>query len=413
MDEGLLREIATRHLVPLFSGAFLEPQALRSTSREDLVSFFDPISIAFKVSRSDDYRLVLTRRQYFATAEQAVVPEFQVVKAFAEIIANMAEVLESSMKSDLLSTFQRRVVARAVGQKGDERIILSGIDQLDRWGTRLYEGAPISASIGFSTNNQPEGSVDIKDIAHHDFGAVMGNGYDTLMEFDLQGRFVSHDALKLDNDLSSFCPLRQAAIAGWTTVDENRIALSLNRLGEILAFRKGQLLFARRSGRWHFLTHDPVISQMAIPQRDRGIRLAIYETCLDASFARTGACIGVIAAAHANEWQHLVAEDDQLQNEASVKTRAISKMIGGQNFKLLDRRLRQELSAIDGATVLSHKGEVLAVGAILRISKGSSGGGRMAAARALSELGLGIKVSQDGGISGYRERQDDPAFRVM
>ena len=152
---------------------------------------------------------------------------------------------------------------------------------------------------------------------------------------------------------------------------------------------------------------------MAFPQKDRRIRRAIYESCLDASFARTGACIGVIAGSHANEWQRLVAEEDQLQNESSVKTRAISKMIGGRKFDRLDRRLRQELSAIDGATVLSHTGEVLAVGAILRIKGGSTGGGRLAAARALSRLGLGIKVSQDGVISGYRGRHSDLVFRVM
>ena len=44
-----------------------------------------------------------------------------------------------------------------------------------------------------------------------------------------------------------------------------------------------------------------------------------------------------------------------------------------------DRRLRQELAAIDGATVLSFEGDVLAVGAIVKIPGGSAGGGRLAA----------------------------------
>jgi hypothetical protein len=72
-----------------------------------------------------------------------------------------------------------------------------------------------------------------------------------------------------------------------------------------------------------------------------------------------------------------------------------------------------ELVAIDGATVLSHRGELLAVGAILKIPGGSESGGRLAAAKAISAKGLGIKVSQDGGITGYRLGRSKPAFQVM
>jgi hypothetical protein len=88
-------------------------------------------------------------------------------------------------------------------------------------------------------------------------------------------------------------------------------------------------------------------------------------------------------------------------------------MVHGRKFHELDRRLRQELVAIDGATVLSHEGDLLAVGAILKIEGGSASGGRLAAAKTLSSLGVGIKVSQDGGITGYRLNQDAPAFQIM
>jgi hypothetical protein len=57
---------------------------------------------------------------------------------------------------------------------------------------------------------------------------------------------------------------------------------------------------------------------------------------------------------------------------------------------------------VDGATVIDHQGSLLAVGAIVQVPGGSTGGGRLAAAKALSRLGLGVKVSQDGGIRGYR-----------
>jgi len=413
MEEELLREIAAEFLVPLFSGAELADRAEESSSRDALVAYRDPNTIAFKVHRDDEYRHRLKRSQAFAKSSEVVVPEIDVIHAFVDVVSQMSEVLESDLKNDVLSTFQRRVVARAVAGKKSERTVLSGIDRLADWGSRLYEGAPIAAAIGFRNRPHPARSVRLSDFAGNDFGAVLGNGYDTLLEFSFRGRFVSHRQLSPNSGWPSFCPLRQAAIADWTTVSQRRVALTLNRLGEILVLRDQQLLFARRSGKWHFLTHDPVVSQMALPQRSREIRTSIYETCLDASFARTGACIGVISGEHAGDWRNLVDRADQLDQQASIKAQAISKMISGKAFHQLDRRLRQELAAIDGATVISHTGAVLAVGAILRIPGGSVGGGRLAAAKALSHRGLGIKVSQDGGIVGFRGGNADPVFRVM
>ncbi len=192
---------------------------------------------------------------------------------------------------------------------------------------------------------------------------------------------------------------------------EGKVALVLNRLGEILILKDGKLLFARRSGRWHFLTHEWISAQMGGPQ-NLELRQAVYESCLDASFARTGACIGLITSTHAARVKTLVPKaEDHLNPAVSVKAKAIAKMIKGEPFQRLDRRLRQELLAIDGATVLSNDGRILAVGAILRIDGGSTGGGRLAAARALAELGVGIKVSQDGGIQGFRK--DKECFVVM
>ena len=174
-----------------------------------------------------------------------------------------------------------------------------------------------------------------------------------------------------------------------------------------------QLRFTRRGGSWHFLTHTPVLTQMGRPA-STDVRQAIYETCLDASFARTGACIGVVTSGHAGSWKTVVTSpNDYLEKPVSTKAKTIAAMIGTKKFYELDRRLRQELVAIDGATVLDHEGGILAVGAILKIGGGSTGGGRLAAAKALSSLGLGIKVSQDGGIRGFHDKKDEPKFQLM
>ena len=56
----------------------------------------------------------------------------------------------------------------------------------------------------------------------------------------------------------------------------------------------------------------------------------------------------------------------------------------------------------DGAVVIDYDGKILAVGAIIKIEAGSSGGGRLAAAKTLSNYGISIKISNDGSIQGFK-----------
>jgi hypothetical protein len=186
-------------------------------------------------------------------------------------------------------------------------------------------------------------------------------------------------------------------VADWSTGD--RIGVVLNRNGEILIFKRKRLVFARRRGVWHHFTHDPIIRQMGrVGSED--LRQAVYEACLDVSFARTGGCIALAKSNRRGSLNDLVNPDDFLADGQSTKSRALKALVD-KPFHELDRRFRQELAAIDGAMVLDHKGTVLSVGAIVRVPGGSESGARRAAAKALSRLGVGIKISADGGIAGF------------
>jgi len=143
------------------------------------------------------------------------------------------------------------------------------------------------------------------------------------------------------------------------------------------------------------------------------VRRAVYETCIDASFGRRGGCFGIVSSSSVGQLGTLITNDDQLISSNTIKVLTLKRIIGDKLFQQLDRRIRQELVSIDGATVISHEGNILAIGAIVRISGGSSGGGRLAAAKALSRLGLGIKISQDGRIMGFRPKRSNPVFQLM
>jgi hypothetical protein len=132
---------------------------------------------------------------------------------------------------------------------------------------------------------------------------------------------------------------------------------------------------------------------------------SIAESCLDVSFARTGGCLAVLAATKQGKIRRFLADKDLISNRQQVRTKLLS-CVTNDPFHRLDRRLRQELLSMDGATILAHTGHILTAGSIVRVPSGSSGRGRKAAAIQLSRLGLAVKISADGPITGFRNKKE-------
>ncbi len=417
MEREKFREIVEGHLVPLFSGATLEQQFGASNSSRAAVRWRDIQSIEIKPRKQDDYCLVLRRNQPFPKTTSPFVTEFRVNQAFVKALEEIESAVGKPYEPDILSTFERRVVTKSLCDSPlAEATLLAAIDHLDSLANRLYEGQPISAAMGFEDAMQPNG-VLLSNLWNEDYCIVPTNGFDTMLVVNLSGHVVRYESLNVPIDPPNYAPHRLSPIAAWTRAQQGRIALVLNRMGEILVIRDAQLVFARRNGRWYFMTHEPVITQMKGCQ-DQEVRRAIYASCLDASFARTGACVGIVSSGNMSRLKNIVPKDaDHVGNQQSEKASFLRTVIGNGPIHNLDRRLRLELLSIDGATVVDYKGNIMAVGAILNIPGGSSGGGRLAAAIALSEYGTGIKVSQDGGIRGYyrcaNQAEATPAFLVM
>lgn len=229
---------------------------------------------------------------------------------------------------------------------------------------------------------------------------MISNGFDTLLVVTAEGRVAGAGQLTVNQLGLAYVPYRLSAIANWS--EGGRVALVLNRLGEQMIFRNKKLVFAKRRGEWQFYAHEMYIRQLQPPQ-NRALREAIYQSCLDISFARTGGCIIVIRSGSIDDVGEIVSEQDLLEGQSpSAKSKTIRAMVR-EKFQNLDRRLRQELLALDGAMVLDHTGKIVAAGAIISVPAGSEGGGRTAAAKKGSTLGLGVKISEDGGISAFRD----------
>ncbi len=402
MEQDQLRRIAEEYLVPLFSGAWLAG-AVASTPQDQRVARLDSRSLAFKVDGSDTYRLILRRGEKFG------LPARQIVKSFVDVLKEIEPALSAVYEPDVLRTLQRKVLARAIAGGDMHDSILSGIDWLETRADRPYEGQSVTAALGFDPQAEGAG-LTLEELCSLGFSAVLSNGVDTMVRVDPRGYVTGHESLETPGVLPSFAPYFQAALAAWAV--DGRVALALTQMGELLIFKDSQLLLAKRSGRWHFLTHRPIVTRMPVPN-PIAIRRAVYESCLDASFANRGACIGVVMKNCEGQWEEVVMREDRLCNRDSLKAKALDLLIAGRPFPELDRRFRMELLSIDGALVIDHQGRVLAAGAIIKIPGGSTGGGRLAAARVLASLGLGIKVSQDGSIDCFHRDEAEPVFSLM
>jgi hypothetical protein len=279
MDQDDFRQVVGDNLVPMLQ-ATLEPGAVPSTNREALASYADPSHLHVKPERDAGYRLVLTRSQPFTPWERTLAGQF--IDELAAVVALAA----AEYQPDLLRAIPRRVVAKHL--EGGAALV-EILERLERWSSETYEGHRIVASVGLDV--VPAGSgIALGDLWDEPFGPVLTNGFDTLLVAGSDSEIKGLRKLATGNE-SRTAPDRMGEIACWTS--GNRIAVVLNQRGEILVFQGESLRFVRRAGDWHHYVHETNIRRMS-PPLHRELREAIYESCLDVSFARSGACIGVV-----------------------------------------------------------------------------------------------------------------------
>ncbi len=307
MEQEQLRHLAEAHLCSLFPGSRLTGP-IPSTPQESRVALRDPRSLAFKVDATDPYRLVLRRGEKFGPTAQ------RIVRAFVDVLRDIEPALSTAYAPDVLRTIQKKVIARAINAGHAPNPFVSVIDWVEGWADRSYEGQAVTGALGFDPR-ATGGSLTLDELSSLEFSAVLSNGVDTMVWVDANGHVVGHECLDAPVSPPPFAPYFHAAFAAWAV--EDRVALALTRRGEILVFKEGQLLFAKRSGRWHFLTHRPFVTRMPVPN-SIAVRQAVYESCLDASFASGGACIGVVTRDRTAQYEAVVMQADRL----SARTRS-------------------------------------------------------------------------------------------
>lgn len=337
---------------------------------------------------------------------------------------------------------------------------------LQRWSEKTYEGHNVCYGFLINTNAPkekiPEGINkssfgNFIDFIGEEYSAVFTDGITSIVEVNGDCEFIKyhstlHDRKLLPENLENVkLPIRFADIVYENVVD-GKIGLFLLTNGDIIFAQKQAISFVRRGGRWLNFSqkafYDTISSYVDTKKISKEIIQAIYCSCLDISFAHSGGLIAVIDESN-KDWVNdlkktnpivtkldTLSADDFINVYSSLNAvylkekRKIDKKILKETIKKnllkdlnkrltkkryllqilkdniyfpkIDRKLRADLSGLDGAIILNTFGNVIACGAIIANKAGSSGGGRGSAARTLSKYGgFAIKISTDGYIEAF------------
>ena len=276
-------------------------------------------------------------------------------------------------------------------------------------------------------------NIYFTDFVSSPFSAVLTNGAESFIEVDSDGyiiRYLQLNTEKIENGLAPYDYTRILEYAG-----DDTIAVILTTRGELLIFHNNELKYTKRGGRWNPYSHESII-QLIHERSENDNRLfakAVYLTALDVSFASTGGIISFLdenkvenALKYINihdivnekyfvlkrdqmmtdgdpEYEEIksISFDEFLRRKENGKSCVLNRMIDGRKFFKLYRKLRAELVGIDGATVIDYNGDIVAIGAIVKIEAGSVGGGRLAAAKTLSHYGIAIEISSDSSVRAF------------
>lgn len=395
-------------------------------------------------------------------------------------LMDLAPDLHSFVRSSHMDRIVPRVVARALLEEIDDDAV--GENRLtDTLETALafvkgcaqstYEGTRLQLTV--SVNGRPAAPgrrlARLDDYADRDarpWAVLLGSSADTVLRVSGDGYVGGLEAAaprpewRPENgrdESPTAMPVPLSSPAAAAQADPGVAVVTCLQGGSLLVTCGGTLLFSFRAGAWTFHSQDLFAVQWSGVNQKHGVKRAVLESLVDASFAGHGACVAVIrdGALHRRQDQSLEDFERRVTDErhscwdrlrkilpapttdpASGERRSVlwgslaafldegvdedirARLFKRPNaeivyFQELSRAQRLELLTVDGATlVCGFTGEVLGVGVIVQdIAAVTGGGGRSAAAQTLAQHGTCFKVSQDGPITMWRKETRERAGR--
>lgn len=328
----------------------------------------------------------------------------------------------------------------------DAETLAKFFDLLEKWSVKTYEGKHVT--MGFLVNPSSQSEVilpfnELLDYLNDDSSAVLSDCIHSVLEVDKKCNLIGYHSITEDLialpacTLNSNVPIRfiqsvQKFLPQKNNEDgSDKVGVFLLSNGDILLIKNGTTRFVKRNLQWLNLSESAFINSLqtfekSVPMDPASeaehvqILKSVYASVLDVSFSHTGGIIAIVESDCIEElmqkkilspFDNLQISDEEADRLASkfghkkppkekiIRRKLLKKLITKHSFFNLDRKLRCELIALDGACIIDdHSGTVYSFGAIIQNDSGSATGGRSSAAKKLSKYGAAIKVSTDGYI---------------
>ncbi len=430
-------DLVDNMIIPLFTGSYVAGE-IESSPRDLEVALGKCNSILLKPSKTDEYRVIIKRGQAFKVSEVNLIKI--ILKEIDEI--SKFEIHDETYYRKLCNLAIEKALIESITETSSSTV-LGIIHVLEKWANRTYEGQTVDLGVlvNLSATSDDAYKVYYNDVLSKDFSALFTDGINSFIEFDSKGVMLGYVCAKQTKNAATISPYKFEKAA--RICNDKKVGIILTQKGDILIFYEHQLVFAKRNGNWCVYSHDEIIRllQNNVSYAAKQIRKSIYTTALDCSFAYNGACIvyinkdntlealnhidpgDIISESHfimkkgleleeAGKLYNLgnaqniiekfsVGYDEFLSINKCVKSMTLRKIVAGKKLFELDRKFIEEMTSVDGATIVDYDGTIIAVGAIVKIGAGSQGGGRLAATQTMAKYGVAIKVSQDGIMAGY------------
>ncbi len=347
-------------------------------------AIFDPKQM---LERGELFRGAIEDRYVSALLDAGTDPS----QARADLIATAIEVLRVAA----LSSYENRSISSGV-------LLLEGEED-----PRRPENRP--SGIEYKYSQALTGIKSFYRLCDGLRTLFLANRSGVVLDIVEVERYVKDAPLEIP------CSIQYQAHARATLGNRN-IAIVLSPTHEIKIFAEGRQVFTFRNAKWHLLDIEAKYELWAAAVGNRPLAERLFQTALDLADFREGALFVVLRDA-ANSLPHLVAPGDQLDairpSGGEVPNRGqLMYMLRGRSATDLDPAVLEALARTDGATVMDGSGRLLAVGAILLHSEPPEPhsylaveGARTTAAMAAGRYGAVLKVSEDGLITFYDQRE--------
>lgn len=452
MEKNVFLNYVESIILPLFTGSTITGE-VESNARDNEVALGSGGTVLIKPNKNDEYRLVLKRNLSFRANEVALLKSI-----IAELgsVSNLGLLLpDQSYLKRLNMTAIEKAICESITENASNTL-LNIVTMLESYSSRTYEGKRIDFGIIINETIESENKIErlhYQNMFNYDFFAVLSNGMQSCVEFDKDGFYIGHMSLERMRFKPTICSYDYISFARYC--DANRIGVVLDTNGDILIFKNRSLIYSKKRGVWNSYCHDEIIALLSnrTSASIKEIRKSIYFTSLDVSFAGTGGCIAylnkgeveqalthididdILTEKHFELKKNQLAEttkkrsknansidyanityEEFVEKYEKTKTSCLKQTIAGRKFHELNRKLREELSSVDGAVIVDYDGTIIACGAIVKIEAGSVGGGRLAATSTLAKYGVAVKISQDGIMQAFmadkKTKKVKPIFTV-